>query len=234
MPLTPRRSLSHVRIWGVLALLTAVTTAFAATVSASPARSADVGYTLSTTATSVDLILKNGSAAVLPGALAIRNDVGKEILRMPLSYRMEYREFPIDAHVAGQRISLIPSKNPARARAVSPTQVDPVRLVADNAAKKGPATKQERDDAALARFNQQLALGTSLSSLIGLGIGAVVGGLIGCAIGLTAAVIGCLVGVAPAAGLGSIIGLAIGGGGTAIVGAVQYFQTINSPFVPPK
>lgn len=234
MPLTPRRSLSHVRIWGVLALLTAVTTAFAATASASPARSADVGYTLSTTAASVDLILKNGSAAVLPGALAIRNDAGKEILRMPLSYRMEYREFPIDAHVAGQRISLIPSKNPARARAVPPIQVDPVRLAAMNAA-GGPTTKQQRDDQALARFNQQLAAGMTISSLVGLAVGAVVGGVAGCVLGLVAGPFGCFVaGVPIGAGLGSIAGTIVGGGGSAIAAAVQYFQTINSPFVPPK
>lgn len=96
--------------------------------------------------------------------------------------------------------------------------------------KDKPKTRQERDDQALARFNQQVQAGMSLSALIGMTIGAVVGGTIGCILGIAAAVIGCLVAVAPAAGVGAIAGTILGGGGSAIAAGVQYFRTITAPF----
>lgn len=97
-----------------------------------------------------------------------------------------------------------------------------------------PETRQERDDQALARFHQQLQTGMTVSSLVGTILGAIVGGIIGCVAGIVAAVVGCLVGVAPAAAVGGIVGLIFGGGGTLIGAAIQYFNTINSPFKAPK
>lgn len=89
---------------------------------------------------------------------------------------------------------------------------------------RGPQTKQERDDQALARMNSQIASAMTLSSLIGLGVGAV----LGCVLGLAFLVVGCL----PMASLGAIGGTLIGGGGGAFTAVQQYFNTINSPFRP--
>lgn len=95
----------------------------------------------------------------------------------------------------------------------------------------GPQTKQERDDEALARFNQELSAGLSISSIVGTVLGAIVGGVLGCAGGI---VVGCLPFIPLGASIGSIVGLALGGGGSLIWAAITYFNTINSPFVPPK
>ncbi len=231
--------MARLRVLGVLALTTALITFFGSVAQAAPAPSRDVAYTLTSTANSVELGLKNGSAAVVPGALSVRNDAGTEVFRLPLRYRMEYREFPIDARVAGKQISLIPSRDAARSHPVPAIEVDPLRVMV--AANNGPTTKQQRDDQALARFNQQFSAGMSISALVGLSIGAVVGGIVGGVVGGTACLplaigaLGCvLAGVSVGAGLGSIAGTIIGGGGSAIVAGIQYFQTINSPFVPPK
>ncbi|NKY65483.1 glycine zipper family protein [Gordonia rubripertincta] len=216
-----------------ISLATVVITAFAGTAHAAPKQAGPATYDATWNQSSLTLTLHNASASTDNGSLTIRGLNGAELFHMPLAYRMEDRQFPIDARQAGNKVTLIPSRNNARSVAVNPSEVEKLRDSARHQV-AAPQTRQERDDQALVRFQQQLSAGTSVSSLVGTIIGAIVGGFIGCVVGITAAVVGCLVGVAPAAAVGGLVGLVIGGGGTLIGAGIHYFNTINSPFTPPK
>ena len=178
--------------------------------------------------------MHNASVSTENGNLTIRDTAGAELFRMPLMYRSEYRQFPIDTRTTGNKVTLIPSREVARSTALNPTAVDQLRGVArHNVA--APQTRQERDDQALDRFRSQLATGTSIGTLVGTIVGAIVGGALGCLVFMLAApVVGCLVGVAPAAAIGGLAGLSLVGGGALIGAGIHYFQTINSPFTPPR
>ncbi|TSD97984.1 glycine zipper family protein [Gordonia rubripertincta] len=216
-----------------ISLATVVITAFAGTAQAAPKQVGPATYDASWNQSSLTLTLHNASASTDNGSLTIRGLNGAELFHMPLAYRMEDRQFPIDARQAGNKVTLIPSRNIARSVAVNPAEVEKLRDSARHQV-AAPETRQERDDQALVRFQQQLNAGTTVSSLVGTIIGAIVGGFIGCIVGITAAVVGCLVGVAPAAAVGGLVGLVIGGGGTLIGAGIHYFQTINSPFKAPR
>ncbi|MDY6808195.1 MAG: glycine zipper family protein [Actinomycetota bacterium] len=208
-------------------------TAFAGVAQAAPTQPGPTTYDIHTTASSFSITVHNGSISTNTGVLAIRNNAGATAFQMPLNYRKEYLQFPIDARTSGNTATLIPSRDVARAIPVNPLEVEQLRM---QAAEKvdAPRTKQERDDEALQRFNQELSAGISISSLVGTVLGAIVGGIAGCALGLFAAVIGCPFIIPLGASLGGLVGLALGGGGSLIWSAVNYFNTINSPFVPPR
>ncbi|MDH3012414.1 MULTISPECIES: glycine zipper family protein [Gordonia] len=217
-----------------ISLATVVITAFAGTAQAAPKQVGPATYDATWNQSSLTLTLHNASASTDNGSLTIRGRNGAELFRMPLAYRLEDRQFPIDARQAGNKVTLIPSRNNARSVQVNPADVERVRGFARHQV-AAPQTRQERDDQALVRFQQQLSAGTSISSLVGTIVGAIVGGGLACLVfGIAAPVVGCLVGVAPAAAVGGLVGLVIGGGGTLIGAGIHYFNTINSPFTPPK
>ncbi len=200
-----------------------------ATAHAAPS-SESVHYRLSAGPSSVSLSVTDGTIAREGSDLVIKNGAGKSLFRMALWYRDEFLELPIDAHVTPTSATLVPSRDKLRAHLADPVQVNAMRAVA---AKEAPTkqTKQQRDNEALTRFNGQLSAGMTISSLVGLGLGAVVGAVVGCGFGAAlGAGIGCLFpGIQIGAALGSIVGIILGGGGTLILSAIQYFQTINSP-----
>ncbi len=230
----------RLRILTTISLVTVAITAFAGVAQAAPTTPAPTTYDLHATAASLRITVHNGTISTNNGALEIRNSAGATKFRMPLAYRMEYLQFPIDARTVGTTAILTPSKNPARSIPVvdiagvnalrtlaakqqnnpkSPPKVDP----------DAPKTRKQRDDRARSEFNTTLAMGMTISQLVGMIIGAIAGGLIGCLITIFAACTGVVAG----AGLGGIVGLVLGGGGTLIYAAIQYFDTINAPFVPP-
>ncbi len=226
-----RRSRGVIRTLAVISFSTVAATAIAGTAQAAPATSAPVKVQISSTSSDLKISVANGTISTKDGTLSIRNTVGKELYRMPLAYRMEYRQFPIDAKTVGTTATLTPSKNPARSVAVSRSEVDPLRVqAAKQADPDAPKTRKQRDDRALNQFTQTLSIGMTVSQLVGLIVGAVGGGIIGCILTIFAACTGVVAG----AGLGGVIGLVLGGGGTLIYAAVQYFQTINSPFKAPQ
>ncbi|MEO9327995.1 glycine zipper family protein [Gordonia aurantiaca] len=196
-------------------------------------QSAAPTYDASWNASSLTLNLHNASATTENGTLTIRDNSGKTLFQMPLLYRSEYLQFPIDVQNSGSRVTLIPSKNVARAVPVDPVEAENLRAIARHQV-AAPETRQERDDQALERFNSQLRTGMTVSSLIGTVVGGIIGGIVGCALGVPAAGIGCLAAIPLGTAAGALIGLTLGGGGTLIGAAIHYFQTINSPFVPPK
>ena len=199
-----------------------------ATAHAAPS-SESVHYRLSGGPTSMSLSVADGTIAREGSDLVIKNGAGKALFRMALWHRDEYLEYPIDAQVTPTSATLVPSKDKLRAHLVDPVQVNAMRAVAAKATPQ-KQTKQQRDDEALTRFNGQLSAGMTISSLVGLTVGAIIGGAIGCAVGAVAAGIGCIFpGIEIGATLGSIVGIILGGGGTLILSAIQYFQTINSP-----
>ncbi|GAA1482734.1 hypothetical protein GCM10009624_31740 [Gordonia sinesedis] len=220
------------RILTVLAFVVASATAFAGVAQAAPTPTTQpVKYTVSNTKDTVKIAVGNGSIGVDDGFVVIKNKANAELWKMPLSYNMENRQFPIDAKQADNAVTLTPSKNLKRSTLIDGAKVE----VARKAAAKGPQTKQERDDKALARFNEQLRAGMTISTIVGTAIGAVVGGIAGCVLGLPAGPFGCIfVGLPLGATVGGIAGTVFGGGGTLIVAGIQYLQTINSPFKPPK
>lgn len=231
---TSRTPLRKKRLSVILCLATAVVTAFAATAEAAPQKAPAATYDASWNASALTLTVHNASVSTENGNLTVRDTAGAELFRMPLTYRNEFRQFPIDTRTAGNKVTLIPSREVTRSTALNPTEVEKIRGIArHNVA--APQTRQERDDQALERFQSQLRTGTSVGTLVGTIVGAIVGGAIGCLVLFIAApVVGCLVGVAPAAAIGGIAGLALVGGGALIGAGIQYFQTINSPFTPPR
>ncbi|WP_372460861.1 glycine zipper family protein [Gordonia paraffinivorans] len=228
------RSRMRTMVLAVISLAAVAITAFSGVAQAAPKQPATPTYDASWNASSLTLALHNAKASTENGTLTIRDFSGKELFRMPLAYRLEDRQFPIDARQAGNKVTLIPSRDAARSVKVDAAEVEQLRGIARHQV-AAPETRQERDDQALARFQQQLSTGTSISSLVGTAIGAIVGGVLACTVfQIVAPVVGCLVGVAPAAAVGSLVGLVLGGGGTLIGAAIQYFNTINSPFKAPK
>ncbi|MCT1353269.1 glycine zipper family protein [Gordonia sp. p3-SID1431] len=231
---TSRSPLRKIRFSAILCLVTAVVTVFAATAEAAPQRAAAPTYDASWNASALTLTVHNASVSTENGNLTIRDTAGAELFRMPLMYRSEYRQFPIDTRTTGNKVTLIPSREVARSTALNPTAVDQLRGVArHNVA--APQTRQERDDQALERFNSQLRTGMTISSLVGTVIGGILGAVFGCAIASVAFGIGCvLAGIPLGTAAGALAGLALGGGGTLIGAGIHYFQTINSPFTPPR
>ncbi|AZZ80997.1 glycine zipper family protein [Gordonia alkanivorans] len=228
---TRRRTLVTV----VISLAVVAITALAGTAQAAPKQDVKPTYDASWNASSLTLTLHNASANTDNGTLSIRGLSGAELFRMPLSYRKEYKQFPIDVRNAGNKVTLIPSKSAARAVPVKPVEVDALRGIAKHQV-AAPETRQERDDQALVRFQQQLNTGMTISSLVGTIIGGIAGGALGCAVtAVPLSPIGCvLVGIPVGAAAGAIAGLALGGSGSLIGAAIQYFETINSPFKAPK
>nr|WP_124711499.1 glycine zipper family protein [Gordonia insulae] len=231
---TRRSSALQLRVLAIISLAIAAITAFAGSVQAAPAQAGPVTYDVSKTADSMSLTVHNGTISTGNGMLVIRNNAGAEKFRMPLNYRMEYRQFPIDARTAGKTATLVPSRDVSRSTVLDPAQVEPVRAAAAAKQSDAPRTKRERDDQALARFNQELSAGMSISSIVGTLLGALVGAVAGCLLGLPLAGLGCLPGIPLGASLGGLAGIALGGGGSLIYSAINYFNTINSPFVPPR
>lgn len=230
---TPR-SRMRTMVLAVISLAAVAITAFSGVAQAAPKQPATPTYDASWNASSLTLALHNAKASTDNGTLTIRDFSGKELFRMPLAYRLEDRQFPIDARQAGNKVTLIPSRDAARSVKVDAAEVEQLRGIARHRV-AAPETRQERDDQALARFQQQLQTGMTVSSLVGMILGGIVGGIIGGMVTLAATpLVSVLVGIPIGASAGAIVGLALGGGGTLIGAAIHYFQTINSPFVPPK
>ena len=227
------RSRMRTMVLAVISLAAVAITAFSGVAQAAPKQPATPTYDASWNASSLTLALHNAKASTENGTLTIRDFSGKELFRMPLAYRLEDRQFPIDARQAGNKVTLIPSRDAARSVKVDAAEVEQLRGIARHQV-AAPETRQERDDQALARFHQQLQTGMTVSSLIGTVVGGIIGGIVGCALGVPAAGIGCLAAIPLGTAAGALIGLTLGGGGTLIGAAIHYFQTINSPFVPPK
>lgn len=172
-------------------------------------------------------------------SVEIIDDAGNVVTTVPTFFRINEVQHPLAASVdpSGRVLRLVPNMDPAAATIVPVSD----RLAPTDIAE--PDSKKERDQRALDRFQQQLGLTTAITAIIA----AIIGGGIGCAVGLIPAtaglvipflnlalpIAGCIGGALIVAPLAALVGTIVVGGGALVVLGIQYFNTINSPFIPP-
>ncbi|MEV0080732.1 hypothetical protein AB0H58_30345 [Nocardia neocaledoniensis] len=209
----------------------------AGTAHAAPAAEpAAINYTATTTETSTIIGTDAGSMVVEDGVFKIKAADGTTVAGSELSFRVDEFVFPIAAEISGRTATLTPQFDIAKAT------YKPVALPYED---KAPwKSEYDREQAAWSRMTGTISLGASIATLVGgiggAAVGCVLGGLAGATIA-AATIVGMFGPFIPAAGVGCIAGImAIGALGTvagqilitapvAIMAAVQYFTTINSP-----
>ncbi|MFF3574556.1 hypothetical protein ACFYXQ_43090 [Nocardia jiangxiensis] len=222
----------------------------AGTASAAPASGSvptqEIHYTAKVADKSVVLSTDSGSLAVRDNQLNILDVHGGEVAAIPLTYRMNNLDHPINAAVTGRTVVLTPNTTPAAATPapdVSPASVVPVDGALKHVAATYPSADKRSSDA-LGTLVQQLTVGSMLSGMLGTVVGAGIGCIAGLVVGAAATTpVAWLLGVGPIAGCvgGAVLFAPIAGiGGTLLVGGpiavgalFQYFQTMNAPIVPP-
>ncbi|ATL65012.1 hypothetical protein [Nocardia terpenica] len=221
------------------ALLIAALGVSAGAVHAEPA-DAPVHYKATATDTAAVLQIDGGSMAVEDGAFKIKSAEGVTLAGTELKFRVDDFEFPVAADITGHTAALTPQLDLAHA------VYKPVDLPFQNTAPW--KTPYDREQAAWNRMKDTISLGATVGTLVG-GLG---GGAVGCALGaiavgtgatlatgvigglfsfLPGAAVGCLVGAAAMGALGVLAGQLLVTAPVAIVAAVQYFTTVDEPFV---
>lgn len=234
MSVRPTRTLTRVFV-AILSATVAVTTALMSggAASAAPANNA-VKYKISKSDDTVLLSVTDGTITHDGNLVSIRNKAGVAVWAMPLTYSLEDKQFPIDlVKYSSNRVALVPIKDLSRATPANAKQVAFSRKVVQDYASDGYRTRQERDDAALRRFNAEASAGMTITSIIFAVIGVIIGvaliGTVGCA-----TIVACVPALTAGVALGGIAGTILGGGGSVVVAGIRYFQTISSPFTPPR
>lgn len=172
-------------------------------------------------------------------AVDLVDATGAVVASIPTFFRLDDLQHPFEIAVdeTARVLRLVPNMDPA---AATPVPVAERLTPADVAA---PRDKEERDEAALDDFQQQLGVTTAITAIVA----TIIGGAIGCAIGiipgsaglvvpflgLASPVAGCIAGALLVAPVATLAGTILVGGGALVVLGIQYFNTINSPFVEP-
>ncbi|WP_327111499.1 hypothetical protein OHB12_25905 [Nocardia sp. NBC_01730] len=226
------------------ALLIAALGVTAGTVNAAPAAEADnraVNFTAQNTDTQSIIKTDAGSMVVEDGVFKVKAANGDTLTGVPLTFRVDDFEFPINAEIADRTATLTPQLDTAHAT------YKPVALPFED---KAPwKTEYDREQAAWNRMRDTISTGATIATLVG-GLG---GGAVGCVLGgiagatvaaativglfgafVPAAVIGCLGGILAVGALGTLAGQLLVTAPVAIGAAIQYFTTINQPFAPAK
>lgn len=203
----------------VLATAASVVTATQAN-AAPPAK--NIGYSAQIVGDHVVLKTDIGSLRTSDGQFQIVDNTGKVAASIPLAYNLNDKQFPINADINGRTATLTPVRNAAAAEPVKVSDAVRKQVAA-------PATREQRDIQAMQTLSQSINTASAVGGLIG----TIVGGVIGCVVGLPAFVAGCLPGLVTGAGIGGVVGTIVVGGPVLIGAAIQFFNTINSPFVPP-
>ncbi|MEU6563461.1 hypothetical protein [Nocardia nova] len=219
----------RVRRWvSAATLATAVVTTGTGVAAADPGAAADpdVHYRATNTGAAALITTDSGTMAVENGVFEIKSASGRVLAGIPLTYRIDDMAYPVAATIDGNTATLTPTALPFQDEA-------PWR------------TRYEREQAAFSRAALQIttaaaggaSVGTALGGAIGCAGGAVVGTVV---TGMLAALFGagplagCLAGIALGAGIGAFAGALLVTTPVAIASVVQYFATINEPFVPPS
>ncbi|MGW0250785.1 hypothetical protein ACWDYH_29540 [Nocardia goodfellowii] len=224
------------------ALLIAALGVTAGTVNAAPAEAGPeaINFTAQSTDTQSIISIDSGSLVVEDDALKIKAADGTTVAGTPLKFKVDEFEFPIAAQVSDRTATLTPQLDMDKA------VYKPVALPFED---KAPwKTEYDRELAAFNRMKDTIAMGATIATLVGgLGgaaVGCVLGGVLGGAVvggtivGLfgpfiPAALAGCLGGAAAMGALGTIAGQIFITAPVAIGAVIQYFATVNAPFVPP-
>ncbi|GAD87828.1 hypothetical protein [Nocardia asteroides] len=198
--------------------------------------SAPINYTATTTETNTVIGTDSGSLVVEDGVFKIKAVDGTTVAGSELSFRVDDFVFPIAADIAGRTATLTPQFDLAHAT------YKPVALPYED---KAPwKNEYDREQAAWSRLGSTISLGASIATLVGgLGggaVGCVLGGIAGATIAsativgmfgpfIPAAAVGCVAGIMAIGALGTLAGQIFITAPVAIMAAVQYFTTINSP-----
>ncbi|UFS93053.1 hypothetical protein [Nocardia huaxiensis] len=210
---------------------------------AAPPADSDAGViNYSTTHTETQTVIKTdaGSMVVEDGVFKVKAADGTTVAGTELKFRVDDFEFPITAEIADRTATLTPRFDVAHA------VYKPVALPYED---KAPwKNEYDREVAAWSRLGSTISLGASIATLVGgLGgaaIGCVLGGIAGATIAsativgmfgpfIPAAAVGCIAGMGAIGFLGTLIGQIFITAPVAIMAAVQYFTTINSPMPNP-
>ncbi|GAB0107859.1 hypothetical protein JMUB6875_68600 [Nocardia sp. JMUB6875] len=228
----------------VTALVAAITAVTAGSVNAQPT-TGDAGvvhWTASADDRSGTITTDIGSMDVENGVFEIKGADGTVVAGTELTFRVDDFVFPIAAEIRGLTATLTPQFDLQHA------VYQPVALPFEDTAPW--KTPYDREQAAWNRMKDTISIGATIGTLVG-GIG---GAAVGCALGgiavgsgvslatgiigglfffLPGAVVGCLAGAAAMGALGAVAGMILVTAPVAIAAAVQYFTTINQPFIPP-
>ena len=196
-----------------------------------------VNYTATTTGASTIIETDAGSLVDDDGTFRIEAADGTVLAGTDLSFRVDDFVFPIDADIDGRTATLTPRLDAAHA------VYRPVALpYQDSAPWKTP---YDREQAAWSRLTSTLTAGATIGTLVGglagSGVGCLLGGIAGATVAaativgmfgpfVPAAVVGCLGGIVAIGALGTVAGQLLVTAPAAILGAAQYFTTINEPF----
>ncbi|WP_067696199.1 hypothetical protein [Nocardia jejuensis] len=221
----------------VAALVSATLGVTAGTVNAAPNSDAGViNYTAENTETQAIIRTDAGSMVVEDGVFKVKAADGTTVAGTELSLRVDDFVFPIAAEISDRTATLTPQIDEAHAT------YKPVALPYENQAPW--KSEYDREQAAWNRLKDTVALGATIGTVVG-GIG---GAAVGCVIGFGLAgvataplaalfgagpIVGCLGGAAAVGFLGTLAGQIFVTAPVAILAAVQYFTTINQPFVAP-
>ncbi len=217
--------------FAVTAALAATTVGLAAGTAHAEPLSVDiaprVNFTANVEGNSAVITTDAGTLAVEGGQFRIKAASGQTLAGLPLEYRVDDKVFPIDAKIDGNKATITPSQDPARA------VLKPVA---------GEKTAEEREQKAWNRMKDNIGLGVTAGAIIG----GVVGGGLGCIVGggvaLPTAVLtaifgplaGCVAGALVMAPVGALAGTIFVAAPVAIASVIQYFTVVNQPFVPAK
>lgn len=206
--------------------------AFSAPAVADPA----VNFTARVTETGAVISTDAGSMTVADGVFTIRSGDGTTLAGTELSFRVDDFIFPIAAQIDGRTATLTPQLDLTRAI------YRPVALPYEDQAPW--KTQYDREQAAWNRMTSTILMGatvgTTVGGLSGAAVGCVLGGIVGATVAsatiiglfgpfVPAAIVGCLGGIIAVGALGTVAGQLLVTAPVAIMAAVQYFTTINSP-----
>lgn len=208
----------------LIALLALLTTLPLLVVPADATPDSEARASIRTVDDTVLVTVANATVTEENGYLAVRDAAGRLVDRLPLAYiAPDTRTYPIELSVSGRRSArLTPVTDHSRSTTTNPALLER-SLVADE---NGYETLDQRDDAALTRLGKEVAMGVTVSTVIGAALGAIVGGIIGCIAG---AALGCFFTGLAGVPVGATIGVILAGG-VAGAAVLHYFDTIRRPF----
>ena len=180
-----------------------------------------------------------GSLVDENGVFKIKAADGGVVAGAELSFRVDDFVFPIAAEIHDRTATLTPRFDVAHA------VYKPVALPYEDTAPW--KTPYDREQAAWSRLTSTITAGATVGTVVG----GVAGGALGCILGgiagatvaaativgmfgpfIPAAAVGCLGGIVAVGALGTLAGQLLVTAPVAIMAAMQYFTTINQPFIP--
>ncbi|WP_072689882.1 hypothetical protein [Rhodococcus marinonascens] len=177
-----------------------------------------------------------GSFSINAGndTIDVVDDAGTVLASIPSFFRVDELQHPFEVAVddTARVLRLVPNMDPSAATPVPAAE----RLTLTDVA--APLDQEERDARALDDFQQRFGITTAIAEVVATVIGGVVGCVAGAVVTLPFALLGgpaggCIAGALLVAPIVSIVGTVLAGGGGLAVHGMQFFDTINNPFVAP-